>query len=165
MDTYLSGFAAESKMLQAIKNNTRIKFWLLPASAELLKVAQSSPLGRRRLAMAQSYFEKEYGVAVRNSKSGQVSWSYSWDDVPPSEILDRVYSVDCVVSLLGYVVAIDITVDSAAIYSKQSKLTALKPLLRQLGIDSVGVFYADDSWDNIWDRIKAIAKSEEVAIV
>jgi hypothetical protein len=72
--------------------------------------------------------------------------------------------VDCVVTLLGYVVAIDVTVDSTAVYSKQSKLTKLRPLLRQLGIDSVGVFYADGSLD-IWEKLKAVAKSREVAVV
>jgi len=78
--------------------------------------------------------------------------------------LDKIYGIDVIVCILGYVVAIDVTTDPKICQQKKAKLTQLRPLLDQLGIDSVGVFCADESWE-IWDRIKAIAKSAEVAIV
>lgn len=71
-------------------------------------------------------------------------------------------SHDVIVSILGNVVAIGVTTDPKVCQHKKTKPKQLRPLLDQLGIDSVGVFCADESWD-IWDRIKAIAKSSEVA--
>ena len=164
MNNAISGIAAESQLLLAIKKSSKIKFWHLPSTLELLKIAQSSSLGRRRLAMAISHLQQEYGIPVLNSQTDHSSLSFSWEDVPPSVVLDRVYGIDVIVSILGYVVAIDVTTDPKLCHQKKTKLKQLRPLLDKFGIDSVGVFCADESWD-IWDRIKAIAKSSEVAIV
>jgi len=114
--------------------------------------------------MAIPHLQQEYGSPVLNSQTDQSSLSFSWEDVPPSVVLDRVFGVDVIVSILGYVVAIDVTANPNATQQKKAKLTQLRPLLEQIGIDSVGIFCADESWE-IWDRIKAIAKSSEVAIV
>ena len=164
MNNAISGIAAESQLLLAIKNSSKIKFWQLPSTSKLLKIAQSSSFGRRRLAMAIPQLQREYGLPVRNSQTDRSSLSFSWEDVPPSVVLDKIYGIDVIVCILGYVVAIDVTANPNVCQQKKTKLTQLRPLLDQLGIDSVGVFCADESWE-IWDRIKAIAKSSEVAIV
>lgn len=156
MNTTISGIAAESQFLLAIKNSSKIKFWQLPSTSKLLKIAQSSSFGRRRLAMAIPQLQREYGLPVRNSQTQQSTLSFSWEDVPPSVVLDKIYGIDVIVCILGYVVAIDVTTDPKICQQKKAKLTQLRPLLDQLGIDSVGVFCADESWE-IWDRIKAIA--------
>ena len=99
MNNAISGIAAESQFLLAIKKSSKIKFLQLPSTLELLKIAQSSSLGRRRLAMAIPHLEEEYGIPVRNFQTDRSSLSFSWEDVPPSVVLDRVFGVDVMVSI------------------------------------------------------------------
>jgi hypothetical protein len=161
----INGYAAESQFCLAVKNCPKIKIWQLPTTDALLQVAQSSEVGRKRLSAARHHLEREYGIPVRNPRTGTVSISFSFSAVPPQVFLDLVYGIDRVLIVLGYVIAVDVTANSLAIDEKIEKLKNLKPLWSAIGIERVGVFPVDGNW-NLWNRLKTIIKSrQEVAIV
>jgi hypothetical protein len=95
-------------------------------SDTLIVIAQSTKIGSRRLELALPYLSSEYGVSPDQG---------NWYRVPPAVILDYIFGLDCIVSLLGYAVAIDVTANPDAIAEKVAKLKQLKPLWEALGID------------------------------
>ena len=69
--------------------------------------------------------------------SGEVDW----EDIPPSDILDRAYGIDIAFSFRGWNVGLDVTANPTVVRQKQSKLKALQPLWSQICIDLATVIY------------------------
>jgi hypothetical protein len=151
----IAGFAAESILLKLIKGCPKFKPFKLPVSDALIAIACSTKIGARRLELALPYLDSEYGVSPAQG---------DWHRVPPTVILDYVFGIDCIVSLLGYAVAIDVTANPDAIAEKVAKLQQLKPLWEALGIDRACICHVSQgqSQTSLWHSLKATLKTEQV---
>ena len=159
----INGYAAEQILFNLIKNSSKIKGFKLPSSEELIKIASSCQLGRQRICSAQPHLIKEYGVDYRNAQTNQLTTVIDWKLVPSRVILDYIFGIDIVVNILGFVVAIDATVNPDSIEDKQLKLTKLKPLWRQLGIDQACICYVNNTKSqNLWQSLKSVTKQSKV---
>ena len=125
---------AFSRLLRHAKIST-VKF----DSTALIKIAQQSVVGRRRIELALPYLTSEYGHSVRQP-SGQYSTKLHWEDVPPSVILDYVYGIDFVINFRGWCLGIDVTANRDAVDDKQGKLEGLDKMWKAIGIDHTAVF-------------------------
>ncbi len=159
----INGFAAEQIILNFIKNSSKIKGFKIPSSEKLIKIASSSKLGRKRIKSATPYLIKEFGVDYRHPKTNQLSRIIDWKIVPNTIILDYIFGIDTVVNILGFVIAIDVTVNSSKIEEKQQKLTKLKPLWQLIGIDNACVCYVSNPHPNpLWQCLKSVTKQSQV---
>ena len=151
----IAGFAAESLLRSLLKACPKFKSFQLPSTERLLAIAGSSALGQRRIELALPYLQQEYRLS---------STPDDWHQVPPTVILDYIFGIDCVVSFLGYAVAIDVTTNPQAIAEKVSKLQSLKPLWQQLGIDRACICHLSPgiTASSVWDGLKKTLKSEQV---
>lgn len=123
----ICGYAGEqmfSRLLLAARL-PRVKF----DSVELIEIAQSFSIGKKRLVQAMPYLLSEYGRQVGKH------FKIDWQDVPASVILDYVYGIDSIFNFRGWTIGIDVTINSEAIYGKSEKLKRLKPLWSAIGID------------------------------
>lgn len=151
----ICGFAAETLLHQKIKACPKFKPFKLPSSDALIKMALTTNLGRKRLALAQPYLEKEYRLSIQNP---------DWNCVPAQIILDYVFGIDNIVCFLGYAVAIDVTTNPYAIDEKVTKLQMLKPLWQQLGIDRACICHISQGLPSasLWDSLKQTIKAQQV---
>ena len=62
--------------------------------------------------------------------------------IPPSEYLDRVFGLDMVITYRGWVIGLDVTLDSGALAGKQRKQAYLSDAYARLGLDKWGVIVA-----------------------
>ncbi len=123
----ICGYAGEqmfSRLLLAARL-PRVEF----DSVELIEVAQSFSIGKKRLVQAMPYLLSEYGRQVGKQ------FKIDWQDVPASVILDYVYGIDSIFNFRGWTIGIDVTVNPEAIYDKSEKLKRLKSLWSAIGID------------------------------
>ena len=98
----LNGYAAEvlvNKLCAAAK----CKAEPIPSTREMVKVLQQTTFGKARLETCQKWLMREF------SQDG----SFSYEDVPASEFLDRVLGIDLLVNYMGHVVGIDVTVNGS----------------------------------------------------
>ncbi|MGF1489839.1 MAG: hypothetical protein ACFBSE_22360, partial [Prochloraceae cyanobacterium] len=116
--TMINGYAGECIFTRKIAETPTIKSYRID-SKTLIANALKSQTGRSRLKTAAPYLKKEFGINVR--QKDQFLLQFDWNLVPASVILDRVYGLDFCFSFLGYVIAIDVTVDPDAIEEKLSK--------------------------------------------
>ncbi|MEM8777572.1 MAG: hypothetical protein AAGF26_01610 [Cyanobacteria bacterium P01_G01_bin.49] len=159
----INGFAAEQILSNLIANSKKIKGFQLPSSQALIKIASSSPLGRQRLASAQPYLLEEFGIDYRHSKTNKLLRTINWKLVPSSVILDYIFGIDAVINVLGFIIAIDVTANPKAIGKKQRKLSLLKPLWKQVGIDKACICYVkNQSPTTLWNSLKTVTKQEKV---
>jgi hypothetical protein len=137
----LNGTAAEFALLNLVNQHRQLSPLRFPIE-RLLEIARSSPLGRQRLEAARPFFEAEYGIPLRNG-----GLHLLWESVPSNALLgseallqaDRVYGIDVAFNCRGWYYAIDVTVNKRALGEKYAKLGKLRPLLRELNFDRVGV--------------------------
>ena len=159
----INGFAAEQILFNLINNSSKIKGFKLPSSEDLIKIASSSKLGRKRIRSATPHLIKEFGIDYRNSKNNQLTRVLDWKLVPNAIILDYIFGIDAVVNVLGFVVAIDATSNRNTIEDKQLKLTKLKSLWKQIGIDKACVCYVNNTnYTNLWQSLKSVTKQTKV---
>ncbi|MGB5592485.1 MAG: hypothetical protein WBM62_00400 [Crocosphaera sp.] len=159
----LNGFAAEQILFNLLNNSSKIKGFKIPSSEELIKIASNCQLGRQRIKSAQPHIIKEYGIDYRNSQTSQLTRVIDWKLVPSSVILDYIFGIDAVVNILGFVIAIDVTANPNAIEDKQLKLTKLKTLWKQIGIDQACVCYVNNANStNLWQSLKSVTKQSQV---
>ncbi|EAZ88602.1 hypothetical protein [Crocosphaera chwakensis] len=159
----INGYAAEQILFNLIKNSPKIKGFKLPSSEELINIASQSQLGRKRIKSATSFLLEEFGVNYRHPKTNQLSRVLDWQMVPSSIILDYIFGIDTVVNILGFTIAIDVTVNSNKIEEKQQKLTNLKPLWQEIGIDKACVCYVSNPNSNcLWQSLKSVTKQSQV---
>lgn len=159
----INGFAAEQILFNLISKSSKIKGCLLPSSEELIKMASQSQLGRKRIKSAIPYLLEEFGVDYRHPKTNQLSRIIDWAMVPNTIILDYIFGIDTVVNILGFVIAIDVTVNSNKIEEKQHKLTKLTPLWQLIGIDKACVCYVSNTKaDSLWQSLKSVTKQSKV---
>ena len=159
----INGFAAEQILFNLIKNSSKIKGFKLPPSDKLIKIASNSKVGRQRIKSAQPHLIKEYGVDYRNSKTNELTRVLDWKLVPSSVILDYIFGIDAVVNILGFIVAIDATTNPNIIEDKQLKLTTLKSLWKQIGIDQACVCYINNTNStNLWQSLKSVTKQNKI---
>lgn len=123
-----------ARLLHHAKINT-VKF----DSIALIKIAQQSGSGQKRIELARPYLITEYGHSVRQP-NGQYLTKLHWEDVPPSIVLDYVYGIDFVINFRGWCLGIDVTANPDAIYDKQGKLDGLQQMWKAIGIDHAAVF-------------------------
>ncbi len=162
----INGYAAEQILFNLIKNSSKIKGFKLPSSEELIKIASNSQVGRQRIKSATPHLIKEFGIDYRHPKTNQLSRIIDWEIVPNTIILDYIFGIDTVVNILGFVIAIDVTVNSSKIEEKQQKLTKLKPLWQQLSIDNACVCYINNTNStNLWQSLKSVAKTSKVLAI
>jgi hypothetical protein len=68
-----------------------------------------------------------------------------------------------VVNILGFVIAIDVTANPNSIEDKQLKLTNLKTLWKQIGIDQACICYVNNTNStNLWQSLKSVTKQSKV---
>lgn len=108
-------------------------------STALIKIAQQSALGRKRIELARPYLTAEYGRNARQP-NGQYLTKLDWSDIPPSVVLDYVYGIDFVINFRGWCLGIDVTANPNAVDDKQSKLDGLQQMWKAIGIDHTAVF-------------------------
>jgi hypothetical protein len=162
----INGFAAEQILSNLITTSKKIKGFKLPSSEELIKIASQSELGRKRLNAAHPHLLKEFGVDYRHTEMNQLSQIIDWKLVPNTLILDYIFGIDAVVNVLGFVIAIDVTVNLNAIEEKQHKLSLLKPLWQQVGIDKACICYVNNpSPINLWHSLKTVTKQNQVLVI
>jgi hypothetical protein len=123
-----------ARLLRHAKINT-VKF----DSIALIKIAQQSGSGQRRIELARPYLIAEYGHSVRQP-NGQYLTKLHWEDVPPNVVLDYIYGIDFVINFRGWCLGIDVTANPDAIYDKQGKLDGLQQMWKAIGIDHAAVF-------------------------
>lgn len=123
-----------ARLLRHAKINT-VQF----DSIALIKIAQQSASGRKRIELARPYLTAEYGHSMRQP-NGQYVTSLHWEDIPPSVVLDYVYGIDFVINFRGWCLGIDVTANPDAVYDKQGKLDGLQPMWKPIGIDHTAVF-------------------------
>ncbi|UBF29877.1 hypothetical protein K9N68_37335 (plasmid) [Kovacikia minuta CCNUW1] len=115
----IDSFAAESQVRSALKSinakpvQVSAKHWL--------STALMTHVGNNRIKQAEPYLMSEYNG--------------SWSNVPPSEVLDRVFGIDALISYRGWTIAIDITLDDRQTVDKANKQRQLSSLYSELGID------------------------------
>ena len=159
----INGYAAEQILFNLINNSPKIKGFKLPSSEELIHIASSCQLGKQRIKSATPYLLQEYGVDYRNAETNQLTTVIDWKLVPSRVILDYIFGIDVVVNILGFVVAIDATANPNSIEDKQLKLTKLKPLWKQIGIDKACVCYVNNTNSpNLWQSLKSVTKQSQV---
>lgn len=132
----INGFAGEAIFTRKIAQLPTIKSYQI-ASKDLIKNALKSKLGRRRLELAAPFLKREFGINVRHNE--KIILQFDWNLVPASIILDRVYGIDFCFWFLGYIVAIDVTVNPNYIEQKLNKQQQLNKLYQQIGIDKIAV--------------------------
>jgi hypothetical protein len=125
---------AFNRLLRHAKINT-VQF----DSIALIKIAQQSSLGRKRIELARPYLTAEYGHSVRQP-NGQYQTLLHWEDVPASLVLDYIYGIDFVINFRGWCLGIDVTANPDVTYDKQGKLEGLKEMWSRIGIDHTAVF-------------------------
>lgn len=123
-----------ARLLHHAKVNT-VKF----DSIALIKIAQQSGSGQKRIELARPYLIAEYGYSVRQP-NGQYLTKLQWEDVPPNVVLDYIYGIDFVINFRGWCLGIDVTANPDAIYDKQGKLDGLQQMWKAIGIDHAAVF-------------------------
>lgn len=96
----------------------------------LLRTAQHSPIGRKRLKSAMPYLRSEYGRRAPNG-----NYAVDWESVPPTVVLDYIYGINAAFLFRGWHIALDVTANRTALADKQAKLEWLKPLWKAIGID------------------------------
>ena len=116
----INGFAAEQILFNLINNSSKIKGLKLPSSEELITIASSCKLGRQRIFSATPYLLQEYGIDYRNAQTNQLTTVIDWKLVPSRVILDYIFGIDIVVSILGFVVAIDARANASKMWGKLS---------------------------------------------
>lgn len=162
----INGFAAEQVLFKLITNSKKIKSFQLPSSEKLIKIASQSQLGRNRIQAAYPYLLSEFGVNYRNTKNNRLTQVIEGNLVPNTVILDYIFGIDTVVNILGYVIAIDVTVNPNKIEEKQAKLTLLKPLWQQVGIDKACVCHLKhQSPLSLWTSLKKVTKQSKVSAI
>ena len=116
----INGFAAEQILFNLINNSSKIKDFKLPSSEELITIASSCKLGRQRIFSATPYLLQEYGIDYRNAQTNQLTTVIDWKLVPSRVILDYIFGIDIVVSILCFVVAIDARANASKMWGKLS---------------------------------------------
>jgi hypothetical protein len=130
----LNGYAAEEAIARLVSEEKRFKIFHLPDSREILKVLQSSPVGRGRLEKAEPYLKREFGIPTRNGRL-----HLFWESIPSKVLLDYCLGIDVCFNFLGWGYGLDVTVNPVKIEEKFSKLKQLKPLLNELQLERIGV--------------------------
>ncbi len=138
----ISGFAAESIFNRKLAQCPKIKAVKFDSNV-LIKIANSTRIGRRRLELARPYLTKEFGIPVRNNEE-LYRIDFDWNAIPASVILDRVFGIDRCFNFLGWTIAIDFSVNPDAISSKLNKLQQLRPLWSSAGIDRTAVCFIEE---------------------
>lgn len=128
----MNGIAAEytlARLLKQLKCKP-VQF----SSIALIKIAEKQSVGQRRIKQAAKFLINEYGTTHRRP-NGQLYRVLDWSNVPPTEVLDRVFGIDALVNYRGWVIAFDATVNPDSLQSKQSKMSMLNDLYQSIGID------------------------------
>ncbi len=159
----LNVLTAEQILFNLLNNSSKIKGFKIPSSEELITIASSCQLGRKRISSAQPHLIKEFGVDYRNTETNQLTRVVDWNLVPSRVILDYIFAIDIVVNILGFVVAIDVTTNPNSIEDKQLKLTNLKPLWKQIDIDQACICYVNNTNStNLWQSLKSVTQQSKV---
>jgi hypothetical protein len=139
---HLTGSAAEFRIKDSLK---RIKAKFILPTCDLLGIAQQSTVGKRRVEQATPYLLREYNNDLLN--------------VPQSELLDRIYGIDCLITYRGWTIALDITVNLDSLTDKANKqrMLSLSPLYTQVGIDLAAVVCVSNSFTDA-DLRKALSE-------
>lgn len=157
----INGFSAEVFLNNWVANCHKIKPFKLPSSREIVNLANSSEIGKIRLEKAKLYLIKEFGIYYRSQN--QIYLSFDWEQVPSQVILDYVFGIDLVFSYLGYVIAVDVTVNPKTIDGKVRKLHRLKHLWEKLAIDKACIcLITNTNTENILASLKTIIKSSKL---
>lgn len=124
----INGFAAEATVQRLAK--AALLKPLTFDTLHLIRTAQQSSIGRKRLKSAMPYLISEYG---RPPPYG--NYAVEWRNLPPTVVLDYIYGIDAAFLFRGWHIALDVTVNRTALEDKQAKLKWLKPLWKAIGID------------------------------
>lgn len=106
----------------------------------LIKIAQQSKIGQRRIQLAKPFLISEYGRPQRQADN-KVRYKLNWGDVPAVVILDYIFGIDRVISWRGWTIGIDITLDTSTLMDKQGKLQGLREMWKAIGIDCTAILY------------------------
>ncbi|WP_013325647.1 hypothetical protein [Gloeothece verrucosa] len=159
----MNGFAAEQTFQRLVHNCHKIKTFKLPTSKELINIAISTNIGKRRIISAVPYLHKEFGIIVRNPKTEQLNNIIDWEQIPSTVILDLIFGIDAIVNICGYVVAVDVTANPESVKDKVAKLSRLKPMWSKLGIDQAcACLVTDTESPNLWLILKSVIRSQQV---
>lgn len=150
----MNGIAAEyhlARLLRELKCKP-VTF----SSIALVKIAERSPVGKRRIKQAAKFLIDEYGVTHRRP-NGQLYRLLNWENVPYTEVLDRVFGIDALVNYRGWIVAIDATANPDSLAPKQTKMSMLDNLYQSIGVDVAFPVLLDA--DVTANDIKAVIRS------
>jgi hypothetical protein len=154
----LNGQAAEHR-IKALCAVAKCKPQPLPTTREMVQVLESTTFGRARLGTCQKWLMREF------SQDGR----FSYEMVPPSEFLDRVLGIDLLVNYMGYIVAIDVTVNgsSAKLESKFQTHKFLRKAYKALGFDKVLTLQIEKeplTAEELREAIRLAVKSEGLVL-
>ena len=124
----LNGYAAEA-LVTRLCSQAKCKRQPIPSTRQMVEVLQQTTFGKARLGNCQKWLMREF------SQDG----SFSYEDVPASEFLDRVLAIDLLVNYMGYTIGIDVTVNGspAKLESKFQTHKFLRKAYKALGFDKV----------------------------
>jgi hypothetical protein len=159
MFTGLNARAAEFALLNLVHQHRQLSPLRFPTE-RLLEIARASNLGRQRLEAARPFFEKEYGIPLKNG-----GLHLLWESVPSSAILDRVFGIDVAFNCRGWYYALDVTVNERALGEKFDKLGKLRPLLRELELERIGVCLLRSSPIDPRHFLSSLPKNEHFSFV
>jgi len=124
MNDTINGYSAEAIFSQAICQEKRIHKERKITSQVLLKEIKNSPYLGDRASHAFPYLKQEWGIPTFTG-DGRRRLSFHWADIPKTVLLDYIYGVDFFINLLGYRIAIDITVNPEKTENKRMQLRTM----------------------------------------
>ena len=152
----LIGYLEEVRFSKQLSQLPLVKHFALDTRT-LIKAAQSSEIGRRRLELARPHLVASYGVPSKLDERYYLQ--FDWHSLPASVILDLVFGIDRTFSFLGYHCGIDITLNPHKLSQKVAKLRWLRPLFKAVGIDKTAVVLIDsDGETNLKTALKQIIR-------
>jgi hypothetical protein len=135
---------------QALLSSCNLEQFLLPTKS-VLPIVLKSDVGRHRLKIVHPHVLREIPKYARPANmighAPKYIREYDWASLPNQVFQDKVLGLDLVYERQdGTVIGFDVTAhkaDSEKAMEKQNKLTGLKSLLKEIGIDSVVVLSLD----------------------
>jgi hypothetical protein len=154
----LNGYAAEQG-IKALCAAAKCKAQPIPSTRKMVEVLQQTTFGKARLGTCQKWLMREF------SQNG----SFSYEDVPASEFLDRVLGIDLLVNYMGYTIGIDVTVNGSEskLESKHATHKFLRRAYQALKIDKVITLQIEKepiTAEELREAIRAAIQSEGLVL-
>jgi hypothetical protein len=143
----LSSLVAERKVMDSLSTirAKQVKF-----DAPTVMAIAHKTLTKKRVATALHYLEVEYGER----------------DIPPTELIDKLFGLDIVITYRGWTIGLDITLNPEALGDKLAKLHKLAHAHTELGVDKTAVLLVTGDVADLQSVLSQIIKSDRpVALV